>query len=260
MAATFWTEWVDQDRKARIWAAIDAVAEREKASPSLQHAVLACTQVLSATGAGLSMIRDGGGLEPVLATGPLIGELDELQSTLGEGPGCDAVVAGAPVLYADLSGAEAGWRWPAFAPVAAERDVCGVFAFLVGAGAARLGVLNVYRRQAEPLRPDELQDALVFADALFVLALDEQRGLSADLHAVIDTAFVTRRAEVHQAAGMVAAQQKITVTDALARLRAHAYSQGDPLHLIAADVMAGRLRLASDPDDGTNMRRSDGRD
>ena len=62
------------------------------------------------------------------------------------------------------------------------REACtGLFAFPVGAGAARLGVLSVYREQAGPLRPEQLQDALMFADAVFVLALDHRHGLSTDL-------------------------------------------------------------------------------
>ncbi len=203
---------------------------------------------MSAMGAGLSMTRDGGVLEPLLATDPVVGELDELQVALGEGPSCDALAFGAPVLESDLAGVAAGSRWPAFASAGAELGVRGVFAFPVGAGAARLGVLSVYRQQAGPLNRDQATDGLVFADAVFVLSLDHRHGISADLDEVIETAFTARRAEVHQAAGLVAAQQSITVTNALARLRAHAYSSGLPLHRIAADVMAGSLHLESDHD------------
>jgi hypothetical protein len=107
-------------------------------------------------------------------------------------------------------------------------------------------VLSVYRRQAGPLEPGQVTDGLVFADAVFILSLDHRDGISADLDEVIETAFTARRAEVHQAAGLVAAQQSISVANALARLRAHAYSSGTPLHRIAADVMAGILLLESD--------------
>jgi hypothetical protein len=242
-------EWVDQDRSARVWAAIKAVADGEGASLSLRHAVMACAQVLSAMGAGLSMTtRDGEILEPLLATDPAVGELDELQFSLGEGPSGEANALGVPVLETNLAGVAAGHRWPAFASAGVERGVRGTFAFPVGAGAAKLGVLSVYRRLAGPLDADQVKDALVFADAVFVLALDHRHGLSADLDGVIEAAFTARRAEVHQAAGRIAAQQRIGVTDALALLRAHAYSSGLALHRIATEVMAGRLRLESDYD------------
>jgi hypothetical protein len=251
-AARVRTERVDHDRSARVWGAIDAAAKAAGEAPALRYAVLACATALAASGAGLSMRLNGSPLEPLLATDLRTSELEELQSTLGEGPSGDALAAGAPVLRADLSGPDAAQRWPAFAPAAAEQGVHGVFAFPVGAGAARLGALCVYRDRPGSLGPEQLQEALIFADAVFVLALDHRHGLSADLSEVIDAAFSTRRAEVHQAAGAIAAQQQIQVVDALSRLRAYAYSRGRPLHLVAADVMAGRLVLDSDRDDGSD--------
>ena len=245
-AVRVWTEWVDHDRSARVWGTIRAVADGNGASPTLLHAVTACAEVLSAIGAGLAITGDSGVLEPLLASDPEAGELEELQFALGEGPGRDAIRTDAPVLESDLAGVAAGQRWPAFAAAGAERGVRGTFAFPIGAGAAKVGVLSVYRRQAGPLRSGQLADALVFADAVFVLTLDHRRGLSADLDAMIEVAFTARRAEVHQAAGRIAAQQSISVTDAFALLRAHAYSSGRSLQEVATDVMAGRLRLEND--------------
>jgi hypothetical protein len=93
---------------------------------------------------------------------------------------------------------------------------------------------------------------LVFADALFVLALDNRQGVSADLDEVIEAAFTARRAEVHQAAGRLASQQRISVTDALARLRAYAYSSGLSLYKVAIDVMSDRLHLDGDQSPGSD--------
>ena len=246
VAVRGWTERVDHDRSARVWGTIRAVADGDRAGPSLQHAVAACARTLSAAGAALAMNRNGGLLEPLLATDLVIGELDELQFELGEGPSNDAAATSSPVLEADLAGLEAGRRWPAFAAAGAERGIRGAFAFPVTAGAAKLGVLTVYRHEPGPLLGDQVADALVFADAIFVLALDHRQGVSAELDEVIETAFTARRAEVHQAAGRLASQQRISVTDALARLRAHAYSSGISLHTVAIDVMADRLQLDSD--------------
>ncbi|TCC37666.1 ANTAR domain-containing protein [Kribbella speibonae] len=241
-----WTDWVDHDRSARVWGAIRAVADGDGTAPSLQHAVSACVQALSATGAGLAMTRNGDLLEPLLSTAPEMGELDELQFELGEGPSGDAVAAGTPVFEADLAGVEAGRRWPAFAAAGADRGVRGAFAFPVAAGAAKIGILTVYRKEPGSLRDSQVLDALVFADAIFVLALDHRQGVSADLDEVIEIAFTARRAEVHQAAGRLASQHGISVTDALARLRAHAYTDGVSLHHVATDVMEGRLQLDQD--------------
>ena len=48
---------------------------------------------------------------------------------------------------------------------------------------------------------------------------------------------------VHNAAGMVSVQQDITVTDALIRLRAYAFSHDRLLTDVAQDVVDRRLRL-----------------
>ena len=57
---------------------------------------------------------------------------------------------------------------------------------------------------------------------------------------------VAHRAEVHQASGMVAVQLGVSVGDALARLRAHAFAEGRPLAAVAEDVVSRRLRLTDD--------------
>ncbi|MEU8221750.1 GAF and ANTAR domain-containing protein [Kribbella sp. NPDC048915] len=191
------------------------------------------------------MARDNS-WEPLIASSPEATELEDAQFALGEGPSGDALRDGIPVLESDLAGLAAGRRWPAFAAAATDRDIGGAFAFPIGIGAARIGVLTVYRREREPLSADQLQDALVYTDAVLVLALDERVGADSSPEELVEAAFSARRAEVHQATGAVAAQLGTSVTDALARLRAHAYSSGLSLQEVAAAVMARRLLFESD--------------
>ena len=105
----------------------------------------------------------------------------------------DATAWRSPVLVPDLAGTSAHGRWPVFAPAAMDRGIRAMFAFPVTAGAALVGVLDVYRAEPGSLRPRELADALVLADAVLVLALDEQGGIAADLDNVLDTAVSIRR-------------------------------------------------------------------
>ncbi len=234
---------VDQARSAKVWAAIEACARREGAAVSPRHAVIACADALAAAGAGLSMTRDHEPREPVLASAPAAEELEELQFTLGQGPSMEAVAGRGPVLVADLTTPDAGRRWPLFAPAAAERGVRGMFTFPVAIGDALVGVLSVYRLRAGPLSDDELADALVFADILLLLALDERSGIVSSLDGVADTTVTVRRTQVHQATGMVAAQLGMSLSDALAALRARAYVTGQRLSDLAADVLAHRVLL-----------------
>jgi hypothetical protein len=242
---------VEQAGSVGVWTAIGALARREAAPASLRHAVLACAQSLGAAGAvfsmgyGLSTGTAGIRGEPLLACGAIAGELEELQFTLGEGPGVDAAAGRSPVLAPDLADASARSRWPAFAPAAVDHGIRAMFAFPVTAGTALIGVLGVYRAQAGSLPGQELADALVFADAMLVLALDEPGGIAPGTDDSHDTALATRRAHVHQATGMVAAQLNVPMTDALAALRAHACRRGLRLSDVAADVVARRVRLSA---------------
>ena len=45
---------------------------------------------------------------------------------------------------------------------------------------------------------------------------------------------------------MVSVQLQIPVTEALVRIRAHAFAIGSPVSVVAADIVARRLRLTDD--------------
>jgi hypothetical protein len=241
---------LDEAGRQRVWAAISARAQLEGKAVSVRHAVLACADLLAATGAGLAMARNDAPREPLLASSAITAELEELQFLLGQGPGMDAVAGNGPVLVSDLAEPDSQGRWPVFAPAAVERGVRAMFAFPVAAGAAFIGVLDVYRTSAGPLDQQELADALRFADAVLLLALDSRGGIASDLSDLLDTELSARRAHVHQATGMVAAQLEVPVTDALAALRAYAFTSGRLLGEVATEVLARRIRLSPDAGNG----------
>lgn len=245
---------VDKDRADRIWASIHAVARLDGGRLSVQHACVACTQALGAVGVGLSMARGPDGLrEPVFATEPLSRELEELQFTLGEGPCIDAARSDEAVLITDLSAAEGRRRWPIFAPAAVQRGVREMFAIPVLVGAARFGVLDLYWRTAGPLSRDDLSDALAYADAVLVLALDSRGGVTPELANSGESGLTEWRAEVHQATGMVSVQLGIDVTEALVRLRAYAYLHDRRLADVAASVVTRRLRFHPNGGSGEDL-------
>jgi hypothetical protein len=119
-----------------------------------------------------------------------------------------------------------------------------IFGFPLRVGGARLGAVNLYRDRAGPLSDDQHADALVMADVAARWVLDVQAGapegtLAATLANEADFHYV-----VHNAAGMVSVQLGVSVTDALIRLRAHAFGSGRPIADVARDVVAGALRLS----------------
>jgi GAF domain len=225
----------------RVWSQINTCARTEGVPVSVGHACIAAARSVGAFGAGLSMSRGDGLREPLFTTGPGSEEVSDLQFTLGEGPCLDALRRNDTVLVADLASESSRRRWPGFAPAASLMGVGGLFSIPIRAGAARMGVLDLYRERPGPLTAEELADVLAYADALLVLALDQRGGISPGMGAFLDAEFTERRAEVHQATGMISVQLGVGMSEALARLRAHAYAYDRRLADVSADVVARRL-------------------
>ena len=223
-------------RVAEILSAAWAASPDGSALPAgLVHG---CARALPVTGVGLALMTDGGPAGTVAATdGPAL-VLEELQYTLGEGPCVDASRSGRPVLQPDLA-ATASRRWPAFAGGALAAGVAAVFAFPLRVGAIRVGVLDLYRATPGTLTPEQLREALSFADAATLLLLYLQTRTVSDGFAPEGLAVLDDRAEVHQATGVVSVQAGVSVAEAVVLLRARAYAEQRPVSDLARDVLSG---------------------
>jgi hypothetical protein len=168
--------------------------------------------------------------------------IEELQYTLGEGPCVDAYQQARPVLEPDLAEPDTP-RWLAFAPPAVEAGARAVFGFPLRVGSVRLGALNLYRDRPGPLSDEQYSDSLALAGvaAQAVLAMQAQAppgALAAELEKGANFRFV-----VHQASGMAAVQLRVSVGEALVRLRAYAFGNDRLLADVAEDVVGRRLRF-----------------
>jgi hypothetical protein len=105
------------------------------------------------------------------------------------------------------------------------------------------GALNLYRDRPGPLSGDQHADALVIADVAARWVLEAQAGAPFDTVAEELETGANFHFAVHNAAGMVSVQEGISVTQALIRLRAFAFSSDRVLADVAEDVVARRLRL-----------------
>jgi hypothetical protein len=168
--------------------------------------------------------------------------IEDLQYTLGEGPCVDAYRQDKIVAEPDLADPQAR-RWSAFAPPVLEAGVRAVFGFPLRVGTVRLGALNLYRDHPGELTVDQHADALVLADVTARWVLETQAGAPSGVVAEQLEAGADFHFAVHNAAGVVSVQEGISVTEALIRLRAFAYTQDRPLAYIAQDIIAHRLRL-----------------
>lgn len=204
-----------------------------------------CAEVTAMSGAGIMLMDGDLPRGTVCTTNDVSAVIEELQYTLGEGPCVDAFQHRHPVVEPDLADPTT-IRWPTFAPAAVRAGARAVFGFPLDLGGARLGALNLYRDRPGPLTADQHADAVVMAGIAARAVIDMQTGapdgaLGAELEVGSNFQFV-----VHQAAGMVAVQLGASVTEALVRLRAHAFAHGRLVAAVAGDVVARRLRFDND--------------
>jgi GAF domain-containing protein len=196
-------------------------------------------RVLSAGGVTVAAIAPGDVHVSVFATSDLGRRLEELQSTLGEGPGLQSYADGAPVLTSDLE--SDGRRWPLFGSGAVEVGVRALFAFPLRSGTVPIGVFEVHREEPGAMTPVELGDALVLADVISILMLAPEPYDGRDF--IEDVISSDHHAEVYQATGMVSVHLGVSLADALARLRGYAFAHSEPISVVAREIVLGRLRL-----------------
>jgi hypothetical protein len=200
---------------------------------------LAASQ-LDVSGAGVILV-DRRGTQPqqrlVWAGDSVATRLEDLQLTVGEGPGLTAVASGSAVLVSDLAAAER--RWPAFVSGAVAAGAAAVFAFPLALGTIRVGSLDCYRTSTGPLPPDQIATSLVLAEMAFEAVLSEVAGREPD-----DLGWISDvHAEVHQASGIVMYQLGISIQEALLRIRGYAYAHDLPIRVVARRIVQRELLL-----------------
>jgi GAF domain/ANTAR domain len=216
-----------------------------------QRICQACVDGLDIDGAAISLLTASSARETLWATDATAELLEDLQFTLNEGACMEAAATGRPVSVPDLDHNTHTARWPMFAAAVAEQTLVGaLFALPLQWGAVNLGVLDLYRAAPGGLSELQWRDALAAAETAGLMLLgqrtnpadpaDPAAAYLGDAGGWLDHSF-GHRAEVHQATGMVLAQLGISATDALARLRAHAFVHQRLLIDVARDVVDRRL-------------------
>jgi len=196
---------------------------------------------LGVAGAAIMLASDGAQATSMGCSDGVAGALEDLQFTVGEGPGFDAHRGGHPVLVPALAGPAA--PWPLFGPGAIGLGTAAAFGFPLRIGAVRLGALDLYATHPGDLTAGQTSDALLVARVVTEAVLALQAGASPErLPEAVDDA-ERLRAEVHQAAGMLSEQLGLSVTDALVRLRAYAYAEDRPIVGVAHEVVQRWLRI-----------------
>ncbi|WP_406630993.1 GAF and ANTAR domain-containing protein [Amycolatopsis sp. WGS_07] len=218
-----------------------ALREGRDAGVPLAGVCRAVVDLLPVDGAAVSLMADGRDRTLVLASDPVVEHLDAVQFSLGEGPSFEAFETGRPVLVPSLS-QHLPAAWPVFATEAGMAGIGGIFAFPLRRGAATLGSMDTYRRAAGWLSDEELATVLRGADLVTsALLAVVTASLAGETDGGTVGVLAKDSAVVHQATGIVIAEFEIPAEQALARLRAYAYSRGRLLDEVARDLVARRL-------------------
>lgn len=231
---------------ARVRALVDAQREAPAGAvgpvSDLRPLCLAVAQAMPARGAGVSVLTESGTRLMAAASDEVSGRIDELQFTLGEGPCMDAFATRRPVLEPDLEVAGCA-RWPAYARAASAEGARAVFAFPLQVGAARLGVLDLHRDRSGDLSRAEFSLGVTFAQVATALLLDSQESAVNGRAAAGLDEHLGGHTVLHQAQGMVMVQLGVTLVEALALLRAYAYSRDRDLGEVGRLIVHDGLRL-----------------
>jgi hypothetical protein len=235
---------------SRIADLLAVILRDSPAEVAFERACLACVEALPVSCAAISVMTGTAAWSTLCASDAMAVRMEDLQFTLGTGPCREAYRVGGPILVADLTDPDSGAAWPMFAGQTVEAGVRAAFAFPLQLGAIRPGVLGLYRDLPGALPQGAVSGALLAADMLCLALLSRldgedtcsgqaRAGMWAD-HAVLG------RAEVHQATGMVMSQLGMRADEAMIRLRGLAFTRGLLLAEVAAEVLAGRIRLEQD--------------
>lgn len=214
----------------------DSSRVREDVTPEL----LVCTALVRGDlvdGCTTSVLLGPDERYPMAHTDAPARQLDEVQFTLWEGPGPEAVDRGVPRLVSDVQDSA---QWPLLAEALIGSPVRGVVALPLQTPVGRLGLFAAYRREPGRFAPSDVASLVAFADAVASLALAR---VDADRDGPLPAP------EVGVAVGRVMAHHELDADDALSLLRAYAFRTGRTVMRVAADLTSGTIAPA-DLDDG----------
>jgi hypothetical protein len=200
-------------------------AGRRAAIPSL----LSATAELAGSAGAVMALFDSSQAEALfLASDPTARRAHDLEFELGEGPSIDATKTRSTVI---ASGAQMCERWRLFGPEAAALEVHAVAAAPLQAGPACLGtltVLNPVREVADPAI-DLLGEALAYS-------LIDAFQAGAEGLIPVDGDHWTG---IYRAVGMISARHDCSSADALALIRARAFTTGSDARMVAGSIVRG---------------------
>ena len=225
-----------------------ALAKVDADRPLAMRLCEACVDMLRAQGGALTVSAEQGERLAVSTPG-MFEQLEPLQEILGEGP-VHKAMAEDRLIVLRIDGVRMDGvvnEYPVFSQLAGSvGDEVTLYAVPMRAGSRVIGVFSLYVTADPPARSAE--DLQLLADTVGASLLGDDESLD-----------WSARAQLHQATGMVLAQLQVPPDDALAVIRAHAFSQSTSLLSVAEDVLERRLTFSLDESKDDNTEGTENR-
>lgn len=197
---------------------------------------------LGISDASVAFIGAGGGRRTLCASSEDAAALDRWQFTFNEGPCLQAALTGELVEYGAHASSQA--PWPRLFSKAVGLGFGAIAGVPLSIHGVTFGAMNLQSRDPA-FTEGALDDAAAAAGPIARLVVRRMR------YEIEPTSFSPAQEDVvYRAAGVASVQLDVDVDEALATLRAHAWTNDLQLQAIADDVIGGRLRF----DGGTAPR------
>lgn len=232
--------------RARVLAGLaSGIADGSPGDTLAQRLCRACVDILGAAGGAITLSPSDAHRWTLFASDEVSGRLEDIEEVLGAGPGQEASRTGDPVVVRLCDDALEGMGEYVHQARAVAGEVT-LYALPMLPVPHLLGVVTVYLADDADLAldPDECQ---LLADAVGATLLRDRETFEGD-----GAGTWAERARVHQATGIVSARLGLAPVDALALLRAHAFTDGTTLGTLATAVVEHRYDVSWD-DDGPDL-------
>lgn len=199
-----------------------------------------CVELVGAAAAGILLADLSGQLRVIGASTEQIGLLELFQIQNDEGPCLDCYVSGDVVSVTDLGRSTV---WPRFAAESLRAGYPSVCAVPLRLKAARLGCLNLFMTEPEPLSDTDVALAQALADVASIAIVQDQATREAVIREGRLQHALNSRIAIEQAKGMIAERMRVDMDGAFSRLHGFARNNNRGLTEVAESLVSGSTSI-----------------
>lgn len=219
----------------------DTLARGFEVGEFLQFLVDRCGDLLLADTAGVLLESSGGAPSLASATTKEMLDIEDLESSLEQGPCLEAYRSGERVLIEDLE--QCRDRWPELIPRVITMGMRSTCAFPLRLNEDRIGALELYWREPRAFADHEVRLGQALADIAAVGILRERAVFVAERRCEQLQHALNSRILIEQAKGMLAERHDIPPRVAFEQLRRYARTNNRRLRDVCRQIVDGQLDL-----------------